>query len=384
MGPYEELLAAARDETGLVDFGDDSFREGLEVLVRDLREKAQLNSVGQVSIRKLLVGLLSQRLQVEDWYRRHPEIDDEPIVSPLIGVGLPRTGSTALSCLLAEDPQSRSLRRWEASQPCPPPSTVEGPDPRIEQGEAEIAEIAKLSPRTLAMLPGSPTGPMECLPLLGLDFKAHYFQAFAYVPRYSTWLLDAADLTSAYAYERRVLKLLQWGFPARPWRLKTPSHLLFLDHLDRIFPDARFVWTHRDPAAVIVSVADLNVEVSRRFCDNIDARYIGALNVEHWSVGMARALAFRERSGDDRFYDIDFRAMQSDPLAQINGLYDWLGEPVTPEFEAGMKEWWTAFADNREPNVHPDASTFGIDLDQVRPLFADYIARIAQWTTRSL
>jgi hypothetical protein len=84
-------------------------------------------------------------------------------------------------------------------------------------------------------------------------------------------LNDAADLSTCYGYERRVLKLLQWGFPARPWRLKTPAHLLFLDHLDQVFPDARFVWTHRDPTAVIISVADLCVEVSRRFCDDIDS-----------------------------------------------------------------------------------------------------------------
>ena len=91
---------------------------------------------------------------------------------------------------------------------------------------------------------------------MALDFKAHYFQAFAYVPSYSDWLLDA-DLTSTYRYERRALKLLQWGSPTRPWRLKCPSHLLWLDHLDEVFPDARFVMTHRDPTEVMVSVADL-------------------------------------------------------------------------------------------------------------------------------
>ncbi|UGQ15051.1 sulfotransferase [Yinghuangia sp. ASG 101] len=378
MGPHDELLDAARAETGLDDFGDDAFREGLEILVRDLREHARLNAVGQVALRKILVDMLGQRLQVEDWYRRHPEIDDEPIEAPLFGIGLPRTGSTALSFLLAEDPQARSLLRWEASQPCPPPSTVDGPDPRVETAKAELAQIAKLSPRTLAMLPGSPTGPMECLSLLALDFKSHVFQAFAYVPNYSTWLLYDADCASAYAYERRVLKLLQWGFPTRPWRLKTPAHLLFLDSLDQAFPDARFVWTHRDPTAVILSVADLCTEVTGRFSDDIDTHYIGELNVEHWSVGMARALAFRERSeqrGEQRFHDIDFRAMQTEPIEQIEGLYAWLGEPVTPAFEAGMRDWWKEFAANREPNVHPDPATFGVDLDRVRPLFADYTSR---------
>ncbi|HSA50359.1 MAG TPA: sulfotransferase [Yinghuangia sp.] len=384
MGPHDELLDAARAETGLDDFGDDAFREGLELLVRDLREHGRLNAVGQAALRKVVVDLLAQRLQVEDWYRRHPEIGDEPIDRPLFGIGLPRTGSTALSFLLAEDPNARSLLRWEASQPCPPPSTVQGSDPRVELAEAEIAQIAKLSPRTLAMLPGSPTGPMECLSLLGLDFKSHFFQAFAYVPRYSKWLLDT-DCTSAYTYERRVLKLLQWGFPAKPWRLKTPAHLLFLDALDRAFPDARFVWTHRDPTAVILSVADLYAEVAGRFSDDVDKHYIGELNVEHWTVGVTRALAFREQSdkrGENRFHDIDFRAMQTDPITRIRNLYAWLGEPVTEEFETGMQDWWQEFAANREPNVHPDAATFGVDLDAVRPQFAAYTARIPEWTSR--
>ena len=150
----------------------------------------------------------------------------------------------------------------------------------------------ELSPRMSALVPGSPTGPEECQDLMALDFKAHYFQAFAYVPSYSTWLLDA-DLTSTYRYERRALKLLQWGSPTRPWRLKCPSHLLWLDHLDEVFPDARFVMTHRDPTEVMVSVADVYAEVGRQFSEGIDLRYLGELNVQHWTRGMEGLLRFR-------------------------------------------------------------------------------------------
>jgi hypothetical protein len=382
MGAHDELLAAARAQTGLDDFGDPSFRDGLERLVRALQEEAHLTATGQVSIRQLIVGLLAQRLRIEDWYRRHPEIDEEPLVAPLIGLGLPRTGSTALSFLLAEDPNSRSLRMWEASQPCPPPSTVSGSDPRIERGRAEVEQRARVSPRRGALVPASATGPTECQSLMALDFKAHYFQAFAYIPSYSTWLLHDADLTTTYQYERRALKLLQWGFPAKPWRLKCPTHLLFLDRLDLVFPDARFVWTHRDPAEVMVSVADVYAEVARGFCDDIDPRYLGALNVEHWTVGMERALAFRDRGGAGRFYDIDFRAMQRDPIGAVVGLYAWLGEPVTEVFATGMHSWWRDNAEKRERNVHPDPATFGLDVDQIRPLFADYTARTARWTAR--
>ncbi len=233
-----------------------------------------------------------------------------------------------------------------------------------------------------ALVPCSATGPFECQDLMALDFKAHYFQAFARIPSYASWLLHEADLTSTYRYERRVLKLLQWGTPARPWRLKCPTHLLFLPQLDAAFPDARFVMTHRDPTDVIVSVADTFAEVGNMFNDDLDLHYMGAVNVEHWSVGMERALAFRDAGNDHRFYDMDFRAVQRDPVGEVRGLYEWLGEPVSEAFEAGMQRWWRENAASRTPTVHPDPATFGIDLDRVRPLFARYLERMEQWTTR--
>ena len=120
-----ELMAAAVERTGLDDFGDDSFREGLEILLRALADEARLNARGEGFVYHRIGLHLCQRLQVEDWYRRHPEIDDEPIEAPLFGLGLPRTGSTALSFLLAQDPNIRYLRSWDQPQPCPPPSTVQ-------------------------------------------------------------------------------------------------------------------------------------------------------------------------------------------------------------------------------------------------------------------
>lgn len=373
MTVHDELIASARARTGLDDFGDDSFREGLEILVRSLGAAARLNATGEAVIYPRLAGHLAQRLQVEDWYRRHPEIDDVPIESPLVGLGLPRTGSTALSFLLAQDPDVRYLRRWESSEPCPPPSTVDGPDPRLERARAETAG-------TRDHVPTDVEGPMECLDLVALDFKTHLYQAFAKIPTYSAWLLDA-DLTSTYLYERRVLKLLAWGEPARPWRLKSPTHLLFLDHLDRAFPDARFVMTHRDPTDVMLSVADVYADIAGIFTDDLDRRYLGELNVEHWSAGMDRALRFRDGGADDRFYDIDFRAMQADPVGEVRGLYAWLGRPVSDELARAMHRWWARNAENREAGTHPDPGTFGLDLDRIRPRFADYVARAERWTT---
>jgi Sulfotransferase family len=371
-----ELMASAAERTGLGDFGDDSFREGLEILAKALENEARLNQRGEGFVYGRIGGYLAQRLQVEDWYRRHPEIDDVPIEAPLFGLGLPRTGSTALSFLLAQDPEIRYLRSWESAQPCPPPSTVEGDDPRIPP------ELRPVTVGSRHHVPADIHGPMECLDLMAMDFKSQMFQAFAQVPTYSEWLVDKADYTSTYAYERRVLKLLQWGEPNRPWRLKSPAHILSLDCLDRVFPDARFVMTHRDPTDVLLSVADVYADIAGGFTDHLDRRYLGELNVKHWSAGVNRALRFRDGGADDRFFDIDFRAMQADPIGEVRRLYAWLGESVSDEFEARMRAWWTANAENREPHVHADPATFGLDLDQVRPLFATYVDHARRWTTQ--
>jgi hypothetical protein len=368
-----DAMGEASAQTGLTDFGEDAFAEGLEILLSALRNEARLNERGQAFLHQRIVGYLSQRLQVEDWYRRYPEIDDVAITAPLIGLGLPRTGSTALSMLLAQDPDVRYLRRWESSQPCPPPSTVQGVDPRIPPDKGEMIG-------TRHHVPGDTHGPMECHELMALDFKSHIFQSFAEIPSYSRWLVHGADLTPTLRYQRRVMKLLQWGEPARPWRLKCPSHVLWLNALDAAFPDARFVMTHRDPTDVILSVADLYADIIGSFATEIDRPYIGRLNVEHWSLGMDRALKFRAGGADDRFYDIAFRAMQDDPIAEITGLYAWLGAPVGAEFEARMQSWWEHAAAEREPSSHADPVAFGIDFDEVRPLFAPYVESARRWT----
>ena len=166
--------------------------------------------------------------------------------------------------------------------------------------------------------------------------------------------------------------------------MKCPTHLLFLPHLDKAFPDARYVWTHRDPTEVILSVADLYAEFAQMTSNTVDRNYLGQLNVEHWSVGMQRALAFRDAGNNDRFFDLDFAAVQHDPIGEVKRLYTWLGEPVSDEFEAGMCAWWQAAGASRLPNTHPDAAAFGLSMEAVRPLFADYVQRMTTWTASTV
>jgi hypothetical protein len=283
-------MQRAQSATALDDFGDDPFREGLERLVESADREARLSERGRIGFDMQIADLLANRLQVEHWYRLHPEIDEQQIVAPLIGLGLPRTGSTALSCLLAEDPQVRSIRNWEASMPCPPPETAtELSDPRIAIAHQMVLKRQQMFPRKMAMLPSSATMPTECQTYMGYDFKSHLFQALWQVPAYADWLNHEADLVPTYRYVKRVLKLLQWRCPPHRWRLKNPSHIVFIDALDQVFPDARYWMTHRDIGKVIPSVADLYHELIKASSDDVDKAYLGELN-SHWcELGMRRS-----------------------------------------------------------------------------------------------
>src|SRR5580692_6961960 len=173
----DQLVETATARAGSDDFGGDTWREGLEVLVASLAAESSLNELGESVMIDQIVGLLVNRLQVEQWYARHPEIGEQEIVAPLFGLGLPRTGSTALSFLLASDTARRSLRTWEAGAPCPPPETAtEYTDPRIAETQVNIDLTNEMFTGFFGMLPNSATGPQECILLMAFDFRSQLFE----------------------------------------------------------------------------------------------------------------------------------------------------------------------------------------------------------------
>ena len=372
----DDLMARAKEAASLDDFGDDSFREGLERLVASADAEARFSETGKAAFDMQLAGFLRCRLDVEDWYARHPEIDEQQIVAPLIGLGLPRTGSTALSCLLAEDPAVRVIRNWEANQPCPPPqSATEHTDPRIGKAEEMLARRNRLFPRMKTMVPSTATGPTECQTFMGYDFKSQLFQAFARIPSYVAWLNHDADLVPTYRYVKRVLKLLQWRCPPNRWRLKNPSHSVFIDALSQVFPDARFWMTHRDIASVVPSVADLYYELSRAYSDHVDKTEIGRQNTDWTELGLRRVIAFRDAGNDHRFFDIHFASFQKDPFPILAQLYDFLGEPFTDEARMRMQAWRQNTPRDKHGGHSYEAAEFGIDPDALRERFRFYDER---------
>ncbi len=381
MNRIEGLKERARAAAQFDDFGADGWQEGLERLVHSAEAEAHHTQMGAAVFDGMVVDLLKQRLEVESWYARHPEIDDEQIVTPLIGLGLPRTGSTAFSCMLGEDPAVRTLRTWEPMQLCPPPETATyDSDPRIALAEASMKVRDERFPRAKQMLPSTATSPTECQLIMGMDFKAQIFQAMHQVRSYVDWLHHEADLKSTYRWVKRALKLLQWRCPSAlgphtHWRLKNPSHILWIDDLNTVFPDARFWMTHRDPADVVTSVADLYYEYTKPFSETVDKDWLGAVNIEYCELGMNRVIKFREGENDARFFDVKFAEFQADPWPSIEALYQWLGEDFTPEAREGMRRWRDDTPKDKHGTRQIDPADYGLDKAALRERFAFYRER---------
>ncbi len=293
---------------------------------------------------------------------------------PVFVIGLPRTGTTALSQLVAADPQFRSLRTWESGSPVPPPEkATEHTDPRIAATEQGIAMMNEAFPLMQTMHHTEATTATECQDLMGMSFRTVHFDGFARVPSYLEWVIDT-DMEETYRYHRRVLRLLQWHCPPTLWHLKTPVHMFALDDLVEAYPNARFLWSHRDPTKVLGSVCSLIHYTRSWSSDRDDSIELGAEELDRWWVAVQRAMEFRERMGDDRFADISFAELQTDPVAALEKGLTRIGLPFDDRSRASVAEW----AGTHEPGAHGthsyQLSDFGLEPDQIRERFAPYYA----------
>jgi hypothetical protein len=370
-----ELVNDAVTETGFSDFGGDTFREGLDRLTGALAAEAELNDLGEQILGLRLKSALVNRLRIEDTIRSHPDIADEVVEGPIVILGLPRTGTTATSQLVALDPSVRSLRLWESSDPVPPPeAATEHTDPRIADAEVGLEMMYATFPRMASLHIQTATGPTECQDLLGMEFRTAHFDGMAHVPSYTDWVVDC-DMSPAYRYHRRVLQLLQWRCPPRLWHLKTPVHMLSPGALVNAYPDAKFLWTHRDPALVLGSVCSLIAYTRSWVSDRDDSMELGPQQVELWSEALRRAISYRDSVGEERFADLSWADLQSDPVSVIGGAYQKLGLEFSTEAERRMSEWKAANPPGARGAHEFSLDEFGLSAAGVREEFRFYLDR---------
>ena len=369
------LVEGAAAETGLVDLGEDTWQEGLDRLVHALRTEADLNEVGTQVAASQLRDHLKSRLWVTDWHRRHPEIGRDGIAAPVVVLGQPRTGTTILFDLLAQDPRFRAPLTWEVANPHPPPETATfDTDPRIELAAVASAVSEAIIPGFQAIHPSGPQRAQECVSITAGDFRSLLFSTVFHVPSYTRWLLWDADMAPAYRYHRMFLQLLQWHYPAEPWLLKTPGHQWCLPALLDEYPDATLVYTHRDPLKVIASTASLTAHLQRLASDHTSVPVLGAEWADYLVEGNNRSVDAREDRvvAPGRAVDITFGAFMTEPFDTVSAVYDRLGLELTPSVEARMRAF---LADNPSDKHGVHAYTFsatGLDERATRRRTARY------------
>ena len=375
----EALLAEARARTGLVDFGDEGFREPLRALLRAYAG-AGLNPTGTLVLRTAIRRSLVQRLRARDWFAREPAIAQERIVAPVVVLGMMRSGTTLIQRLLSRDPRFYCALGWEIAEPAPRPDTRwDAPDPRVADGEARARQMREFSPQLHAIHPTDAHEADEEIVLLADAFLSHVPEASCNVPAYRTWL-DAQDFTPAYRHLAQMLQLLQWqkrrrGERRERWLLKSPAHLGYLDTLFSVFPDAHVVWMHRDPVASVASGASLNATLWGLYADAVDPREVGRQWLERMAWATQRALAARERLPAARFSDVRYVDAVADPLAAIDAIDAAIGHAPSPAARAAMSQWLERR--RREPAAShryaPEA--FGLSERAIRERFRAYAAR---------
>ena len=229
----EELVRRAREATGLCDFGIDGWQEGLEQLVAAVETDLPGDELAASFVEQLSHDRLVTRLRIEEWYTAHQDEPSPPVEAPLLIIGLPRTGTTAVHYLLSTDPQLRYLRRWERDRPLPPPeAATEATDPRRD-----------LTKTGTVLHIQSVDGPVEDGTVFGYHFHG---EVVLPLPSYLAWWRSASQ-QSALAFHERFLRLLHWRRPPHRWLLKYPYFAFHLPELMGRYPDARLVVTHRDP-----------------------------------------------------------------------------------------------------------------------------------------
>jgi hypothetical protein len=213
----------------------------------------------------------------------------------------------------------------------------------------------------------------ECQDLMGMSFRTFHFDGVVRVPGYVQWLMDT-DMRETYEFHSDVLKLLQWHCKPSLWLLRTPVHMFALDAFVEVYPNAKFLWSHRDPAKVLGSVCSLIAYIRSWSSDRKDPEELGAEQLAWWVEGIGRAMDFRRKFGDDCFVDVSFADLQTDPVNTVARSYEQLGLSFTDDARAHVQVW----AEDHKPGhrgAHSyDLADYGLTPERVREAFGDYLS----------
>ena len=335
----EKLVDLARRRSGLDDFGGWSFEEPLTVLLRSYYEEANLSAFGRIAVRWDMLRFLSNLLRLREEERKNPAVLEERIDRPIFVLGLPRSGTTFLHNLLADDPANLTPRCWQTVFPYPIGAQKNGSrDRRPELTARQYSQFLMLAPELPSLHPLDAHAAQECIEITGHVFRSLRFDTTHYIPSFQQWLEDAGHL-EAYRFHKRFLQHLQHQNGAGQWILKSPDHIFALEALCEVYPDARFVFVHRDHMKVLPSVARLTEILRQPFTRKIDRLQIGRQVSSRWELGSKLLIEAADwlKSSPERIVHVRYKDLVRDPYAIVTDLYRHFGMTLNGQGEQSLK-----------------------------------------------
>ncbi|MFT5032670.1 MAG: hypothetical protein ACI89D_000342 [Bermanella sp.] len=371
----DDIVAAACKQAGSTELGEDSYREPLERYLRAVETDGQLSLFGRQATKSTLTDALTNRIRLAQWHKDNPEARKEVIERPWIIVGLPRTGTSLLSILLGLDPMNRALTHWEGASPIPPPElATAAEDPRISSTARQIDQLHKLVPALQAMHPFGATMAQECVALLMYDLRTIGLETQAHVPEYGKWLASC-DMSSAYRQHRMALQALQSAQPTQHWVLKTPNHLWHLPALLKFYPDARIIWTHRDPLDVVPSTVSLINTLRRVFSERSDPLPTANEWREKLFDGLEKGMQFDQSQEDGWCYHLQYTEFTENPEAALKKLYAHFDCDMSDLHARRVRRWMQTRHQSTFGRHKYAIGDFGWSEADLSEQFSDYRAR---------
>lgn len=375
---YHETASAARK---LDDFGDDDYREALGELCRSLDEDADLTELGRVALERMILDALEARLLVEDGWRRHPEARDVRIERPLVIVGLPRSGTTALHHLLYQSQDFQALEHWLMRTPKPrPPRDRWKDDADYLASEARVRMMYERSPEMRAIHEIEADLPDECWNLFSQNFAHSSWEANVNVPQYAAWWANS-DMTPVYRRHRRNVQLIglprEGTRPERRWLFKDATHLFDLDGLFSVYPDAMIVQPHRDPVRFMPSICSLCWSARDPLNANADRKAFARSALDLWQRSIDSMMRAREGRDPRQFYDLAFEDFVSDPLQAIRDIFTHFDLELSNEAESAIRRFHDANPRGKHGEHRYSLAEWGFDADEITERFEAYTRRYA-------
>lgn len=348
---------------------------GLEHLVHSINKESRINAFGSIALKGLLKRTLTSRLKVEQSLHDNPDILQSKIIAPVFIIGMPRTGTTILHSLLHEDVNHRSPLAWECllPSPVPEPSTFSD-NPQLNTIKKEFGQLFKLVPDFQKKHHMTAESPQECIGITALDFNSFQTCAQVYIPSYLKWFAEESDQLQTMRFHRRFLQYLEsGGVRSERWLLKTPVHMMRLSALFEVYPDAKIIMTHRDPAKVVPSAASLISSVRSLYSDYEDPARSGVEQLDFWKMSFDRFMADRAQlNKENQILDLHFNDFVQDQMACVDKIYSYFDWSLDDASRSKMKDFLASNPKGKHGSHEYCLEDFNLTQSQVSEEFKEY------------